>query len=1143
MKNEKDIQSIIENYNISSKKLKDRFNSYKSGRRLRVAVKTLLAVVISLAVLILVFLLVERTAIQSEVIRHIFASILYIGIVCWIYRLLSKWINSPSDVALAVEIEKSSDRFNSVLSSAVEFMEKSEDNRSVSNLMKRLTIAQAGEELSDNDIKISLKAFSRLKRVLISLGLLALISIWAVVSPLEVKTGVMRLLMPFANIAPWSNLTIDVSPKNAVAAIGESFEISAKLSRKVDESIILELIDPDNGETTKVEMYADASGAENKFVYNLTSLQNSMDYRVTAEKVISEKYSIKVMPRPQIKRVVMTMYQPSYISAKPVVLPENTNEAVILLNSRMNIYVEADMPITQGEICFSNMATASSDIIENRFSYEFNVATSTSFFVQVKNEIGLINEKPVVFTVTAKPDMPPEVDLLKPGCDIEFPSTKMLQVKAIAKDDFGVKAMVLQYKAGHREGWKPLNVKPDFTPVPDCEIEIPWMLDTIAVQPGTRISYYMEAEDACQPKPNVASTPVFYVNMPSMHDVYRGQDAQHEDLKRQLEEYVQQQKIRSESLKKAYEQLKHEEKLDFETTQAIEEAIKNGEKLQKEAEDIQKSFENMQNMMENNPFTSQEALERMQKVQELMEQVMDKETRQKMTQLQEALKDMKLDPKEMQKYEEAFKLDDYMKSLDRTINLLEQVREQQKFEALSNSIEEAFERQKHIASETQNLLEKQKNGELTQDEENKLKDLKDQQEKLSKDLEELQKKSEELVKNSKNQNMKNNPMVEDLKNIADQMKNNDHKKMGEDIQKDMQNKQLDQAQKNQQKMLKFLEALKKNAQQMKNMMAGGGCVQQDLSDYIRRAVRVSTDQEKLLKEVYDMPEGFMRGQQPQIEGIIDFVSVQQVLVKQQGRSLQEDLEQLVKGSFSVEPTVIEAISGTQELFSNIVKNLEDRAMNSAWKDQFEIIRRFNKLASDLMRAQENSGGQGDGQSSPGNAMQMFKNLTQRQLSLYRQMMQQQLMPQGSQALRQMAMEQRHIRESLEQLLREHRQQMNSLGRMNDVIDDMKDVETKILDPSMREKVKEKQKSIYDRMMRSQKALKNRDEENEEERKAQRARELHQQEPEKPIGDIGSASLDLSKDFTGDLREEYSENYKSLLNDYYKSLNIYGGEQR
>ncbi len=80
------------------------------------------------------------------------------------------------------------------------------------------------------------------------------------------------------------------------------------------------------------------------------------------------------------------------------------------------------------------------------------------------------------------------------------------------------------------------------------------------------------------------------------------------------------------------------------------------------------------------------------------------------------------------------------------------------------------------------------------------------------------------------------------------------------------------------------------------------------------------------------------------------------------------------------------------------------------------------------------------------------------------------------------------------------------------------------------------------MLKSQKAIKNRDEEDEE-RKARKAREISQQEPEKPIGDIGSGSIDLSKDFTGDLREEYPESYKTLINDYYKSLNIYGGDQR
>ena len=489
----------------------------------------------------------------------------------------------------------------------------------------------------------------------------------------------------------------------------------------------------------------------------------------------------------------------------------------------------------------------------------------------------------------------------------------MLELKAVARDDFGVKTMVLFYKAGHREDWKPLNVKSDFTPMPECEIEFPWMLDTIAVQPGTKISYYMEAEDARQPNPNVASTGIFFVNMPSMQDVYKGQDNQQADLKRQLEEYIEEQHRRSESLKKTYEQIKHEEKLDFETTQAIEEAIKSGEQKQQAAEEILKSFENMQKMMENNPFTSPEALERMQKVQELLDKVLDKDSKQMLKNLQDSLKDVKLDPKEIQKYEEAFKLDEYMNSLDRTINLLEQVQQQQKFESLANSIEEAYERQKQIASETKDLLEKQKEGELSKEDEDRLKDLQDQQNKLNKDLEEMQKKSEEIAKDSKNEKFKDNPLLEDVKNITDQMKNNDHKKIGEEIQRDMQNRNLDMANQHQEQMLNFLESLKRNADQMMSMM-GGEASQLDLSKYIARAIRVSKDQEKLLKEIIDMPDQFMRGQMTQIEGIIDYVSVLQVLVKQQGLSLQEELNEFIKNSFGLDPTIIEAINGTQQYF-------------------------------------------------------------------------------------------------------------------------------------------------------------------------------------------------------------------------------------
>src|SRR5690606_17678519 len=135
-----------------------------------------------------------------------------------------------------------------------------------------------------------------------------------------------------------------------------------------------------------------------------------------------------------------------------------------------------------------------------------------------------------------------------------------------------------------------------------------------------------------------------------------------------------------------------------------------------------------------------------------------------------------------------------------------------------------------------------------------------------------------------------------------------------------------------------------------------------------------------------------------------------------------------------------------------------------------------------------------------------------------------------------------IREALEKLMREG-QKLNSMGRMDDVIKDMQDLETEILEKNLQKKVAEKQKSIYDRMLKAQKAIKNRDEDSEE-RSATNSREIIRQElPSADIENVGSDTRDLSKDYTTDLKEDFPDSYKTLLDEYYKSLNIYGGSEK
>jgi hypothetical protein len=429
---------------------------------------------------------------------------------------------------------------------------------------------------------------------------------------------------------------------------------------------------------------------------------------------------------------------------------------------------------------------------------------------------------------------------------------------------------------------------------------------------------------------------------------------------------------------------------------------------------------------------------------------------------------------------------------------------------------------------------------LSEEEESELKDMTDQQEKIGQELEQLQKQAEEMSSNRKTDEFEQNPLLEEVKNLRDRLQQNDHQKMTEEIKNQMQQKNLDSAQQEQKNMLKFLESLKQNAQQICNSCQGGSPPQLDLSSYILRTIQISKDQEKLVESIADFPVQFMRGQRPEIEGHIDQVSRLQMLVKQQASDLEYELENFIKSSFAIDPTTIDSIKGTQTIFSAIVKDLEDRALSQARSDQREITRRFNRLAIDLLRAQDQQSNS-SGSSDPMNAMQQFKDLTRRQLSLYREMMKQQMSPGGkemTQQLKKMAMEQRQIREALEKLMRESRQQMNTLGRLDDVIEDMEDIETQILDPDLRKKIAERQKKIYERMLKAQKAVKNRDEESEE-RQAKKAREIIQQKPDSPIGDIGTDSLDLSKDFLSDLKEEFPDDYKQLINDYYRSLNVYG----
>jgi len=1131
---------LLAAYPENSVRLEAFLHQYRRKRQARVLLSCIGWCAASFLGILMLFLLMERTPLQSEGMRWIHVCAAWGLSMFWMIQAARALVAPPDDVKMAVEIEEIDPvRFRSLITSAAEFTRPGTDH-TTSSALRRLTVSSAAVSLTDLDIASALRKFSR-RRAALTLTAIALpLLIWALLSPAEVRRGALRILHPFASLPSWSLLELNVIPGNRILAHGESLEISVVPSQPIDQEPVLTLFKPKAIEGNATEMYPDETASLSRYVYTLTGLQESMDYQVSIGRVKSDRFSITVMPRPELSGLRLTLHHPEYLATQPETLAEGVGDAAILAASRIEIRGRASQRLTSAIISMVPGATLTTELSHgDSFVTELTIATDTRWSVQLTNEFGLSNDNPVRFKITALHDASPTVTILKPAADIEFPTSKRLDLKVESTDDFGVVTTVLWYAVGNRQDWIPLNLKANFSPKKRFEVEFPWMLDTLAIEPGTKVSYFVKAEDGLKPQPNIATSPTYHLNMPSMYDVYKGGEKAHEDVTTQLKELMDAQKMRRQALEQTYEQIKHEGRMDEATERKLRESLQDGEQRQKQAEEIINKFQSMQESAKENPFSSPEALEKMQKVNELMNDVLDDEAKRLMKQLRESLTSMKLDPKDPDKFEDAFKMDKYLKNLDRTIELLKQLKDGQKLNSLGQAVEDLLKRQQRMASETAGLEGKQKQGALSPEEESKLKDLAAQQEKLRQELEQLQKQAQELAAQKPKPGEPENPATEDVKNMHDKMKQEDFNKTAEEIKKNLDQKNLGGAREQQQKMLKFLESLSKDGQKICNTCSGSQQKQLDLSRFIRRTLNVARDQETLLLQLNGLPGQFTRGQKPAIEGIIDEISVLQMLVKQQGADLEEALETLVRSSFTMDPIVLQPLQGVQQAFGEIIKNLEDRAIGRARSDQREIIRRFNLLAMELLKAQDQS--QSKNSQNTAGSMQQFKDLTRRQLSLYQQTMQQQRSPVDQRMLedmRRMAMEQRKIREALEQMMREGKQQTQTLGRLDDVLKEMQDLETKMLDPGMRREVAEKQKAIYERMLKAQKSIKNREEESDE-RKAAKAREIVQTTPDKPLPEIGTDSRDLSRDFLGESREEYPKNYEPLLREYYKSLSLSG----
>ncbi|MCK4667352.1 hypothetical protein KAU33_11410, partial [Candidatus Dependentiae bacterium] len=609
------------------------------------------------------------------------------------------------------------------------------------------------------------------------------------------------------------------------------------------------------------------------------------------------------------------------------------------------------------------------------------------------------------------------------------------------------------------------------------------------------------------------------------------------NTKEQIEEFISEQddiitsleKIKEKSeaiqlelnaLMRKYE-LQNEDKLTWSDKKKLQELLDREEELITEAAKLREQLKEAEEKFDFESDTFQDTQERLDKVKELFDQLLDEKLKEMMNKLKDMLN--KSNNLDLQKKNEQLKMDSKMLQmmLDRMIKELERLK-------LEKTLEE-------LLVKTDDLIKKETE---IQDNIGKEKGLEKDQEKITDGIKELEEDLKESIESLK----ESQPEV--VKDLEKTQANSDFKGMQKES-KDLENSlKQNQNQKSKQQagsMKKELERLRKNLRSdLDNLKMRGN---EGKIDLINLLIRDGIENSRYLKELNQLIEdnqfNITKHSSLAKDDILNSIDI---LSRQLGNYL-ELLRELSMLTIKLDSKMSDRIRASRRSLETASVQFSFGKVSPSKMFNLQAYRGINLTILDLMKLKNEiqSCASCDSQGME-QLLKMLEKLSKKQgdLNEYLEKLAEQMKknhkpgPSEKELFEQMQREQRAIREALEKLnkqLQEMKDKKRLLGDMDKLGDDMKDVEKKIAELDIGPDTQKKQRKILQRMLDIQKSIHRQD--FEKKRKAELARQK-MLDIEKLAPKLKESELFL--DFESFWNENYPEIYKEYLKSYFENLN-------
>lgn len=839
--------------------------------------------------------------------------------------------------------------------------------------------------------------------------------------------------------------------------------------------------------------------------YLFPRLEQSIEYYAENEITQSPVYKVKVLDEPVVRKWLVSYDYPSYTGIPAFTDSMSYGNIEAYKGSTVRLRIESNIVLKSATMVFEDATRISlTHLGGNDYISQIRVNKSGSWYLELEDELGR-KSRPEEKFIRVLPDDPPQIRIVFPGEDTTLNQNLMLPLIISADDDFGLANSSLYYQV-NAEAVQSVNIQ-SVIPGKMFNTDYLWDMNSLGLFPGDVVSYWAEIWDnAPQPQKGISNR--FRVRLPSISEIYaeieREENRGKDELSQTLDE--------SEKLQERFEQKRREllqdPKLDWEDKKDLEDILAKQDELNEQVENIADSYQELIDKMQVNSTLSQDTLQKMMKIQELMQEIATGEMMEAMRKLEDAMQNVNQEALKKALEDFKFSMEDFAKQIEQTLALLESIKNEQAVQKALQISEEIEKMQKSINDRTQESSSD--NAKLAEDQA--------QASQRYENLEQELKKLQEMLK-------KDPQASRQLQELMNDMQQSKAKEDMQQSQQSLTQNQRSQAMQAQQSAMEKMRRFTLKLGEMKQSMSSGsqGETMQALETAIREILIFSKKHEQTKARYQNDPYPLVPELIAAYEGMQ--ISLNKLFSKPQ-------VSMVIPPKFYID------LTDTNKAYRDIFGTLGQSFTPSISNQLVAIQKGLNLMAHDLMIAMQNSSSGGGGGGGMQSLMQMLEQMGQEQMAMnmLTQQLMMQMQAQGGgmdkamqEQMGKLASDQERLAENLKRALQRDPEAQKQGNAIKQIIEEAEAVARSLRQNQFSDELMKRQENILSRLLDAQRSINKRD--TSERREARRSTgQASQNRPQAVDYDRLRRAMMLDEGF-----KNYPREYQQLIMEYLKML--------